>query len=357
MSTTIAYDATSPNVHTMPAGQHMGYTTGSGVAWSTAQFTADPYAGRICQDSHATDEEADVLDVEAGAATVDEVVRWYKNTLANYKAAVRPGQRHPMIYCSRNSLAPIVSAFIAAGITGVPIWLADPGLTVAQAQAMIAASGGSFPIKGVQNAWHATYDADVFLSSWLVTQSGVAGSTVKAGNSGPAVIALQDRLNAWAAAKHTNPLVAVDGAFGVLTASAVKYFQSAEGLKMDGIAGPATWAALDANPDPPPAPMYGPPLHPKDAIKVLTVRVTVSWEPPAPVKGLPRDPADYTVHVYHNTAEAKNLVGKPVTVTGTTHYTIPALVPGQRYIVHIVASGRDGKNIKSGAFAAVEFTA
>jgi peptidoglycan hydrolase-like protein with peptidoglycan-binding domain len=43
----------------------------------------------------------------------------------------------------------------------------------------------------------------------------------------------------------------IDGAFGAKTKTAVEDFQSAEGLAVDGIVGPLTWAALPADPNTP----------------------------------------------------------------------------------------------------------
>ncbi|MBR2853925.1 MAG: peptidoglycan-binding protein [Clostridia bacterium] len=41
----------------------------------------------------------------------------------------------------------------------------------------------------------------------------------------------------------------VDGDFGIRTERAVELFQRANGLTVDGIVGPTTWAALDDVPD------------------------------------------------------------------------------------------------------------
>ncbi|MBX7100388.1 MAG: peptidoglycan-binding protein [Myxococcaceae bacterium] len=59
------------------------------------------------------------------------------------------------------------------------------------------------------------------------------------GAKGPAVATLQRALAA--AGVDPGP---IDGDFGPMTASAVRRFQSAQGLAVDGIAGPQTWRAL-----------------------------------------------------------------------------------------------------------------
>ena len=61
------------------------------------------------------------------------------------------------------------------------------------------------------------------------------------GKRGPDVLELQTKLNQ----AGLEPALVLDGIFGALTAKAVVAFQQANGLGVDGIAGPNTWAALD----------------------------------------------------------------------------------------------------------------
>ncbi|MEO6819939.1 MAG: peptidoglycan-binding protein [Ginsengibacter sp.] len=67
-----------------------------------------------------------------------------------------------------------------------------------------------------------------------------SGAYVKKGDSGSAVVSIQQALNKMG----SNPVVDEDGVFGSSTSSAVKAFQKKKNLGTDGIVGPATFAAL-----------------------------------------------------------------------------------------------------------------
>jgi uncharacterized protein (TIGR02594 family) len=73
----------------------------------------------------------------------------------------------------------------------------------------------------------------------LDLESGSSMPTLRQGSRGPAVTDLQSRL----AAAGFSP-GAADGIFGPLTDTAVRSFQRARGLGIDGIVGPQTWGAF-----------------------------------------------------------------------------------------------------------------
>lgn len=66
-------------------------------------------------------------------------------------------------------------------------------------------------------------------------------SSLQTGSRGPTVATLQAKLNA---AVTPSPKLVPDGVFGAKTAQAVKSFQQRKGLKVDGVVGPMTSAAL-----------------------------------------------------------------------------------------------------------------
>ena len=78
---------------------------------------------------------------------------------------------------------------------------------------------------------------------------------LRMGSSGPSVVDLQDKLRA--AGFDPGPS---DGSFGPMTDAAVRAFQGAKGLTVDGIVGQQTWGALGGAVAPPPPPPPPAPL-------------------------------------------------------------------------------------------------
>ena len=71
-----------------------------------------------------------------------------------------------------------------------------------------------------------------------------ANMFVRVGDHGPGVEELQRRL------RDHGYEIAIDGTFGPGTDNVVREFQEDHGLMVDGVVGPATWAALAAEPKP-----------------------------------------------------------------------------------------------------------
>jgi len=178
MQTTTVIDSTGDNLgkFDIPLDTVLAaYVTGSdGVPWTPAQLAKYPNAVLIDQAPANTpaDELADVLDVEKGAATLDQIGPWVTAATHNYVTAARRGQRAPAIYMSVSSVTPVVNALVAAGITkGVNLWVAGP-MTAAQAQAELNASGGPFPIIGIQYEFGPDHDVSLMSTDWLNEVSG-----------------------------------------------------------------------------------------------------------------------------------------------------------------------------------------
>lgn len=169
------YDCTGANIAHNPGGQAAGYVTGSGgVPWTPADWAAHPYAVRIDQSPTLTaiDETADVLDVERGAATNNQAAQWYQAAVKSFLEVKRPGQRMPAIYTSLSNVTPLVNALIGAGVhSGPRLWVAHYGITPAQADQLVNASGGPFPIVAVQYATTTFYDLDRYQQAWLDRRS------------------------------------------------------------------------------------------------------------------------------------------------------------------------------------------
>ncbi|WP_419880690.1 L,D-transpeptidase family protein [Peribacillus sp. B-H-3] len=87
-----------------------------------------------------------------------------------------------------------------------------------------------------------TFNEIARINGYKVSDSSVpspSGTVLKKGSKGPEVKSLQSRLSSLGYSTK-----GIDGIYGANTVSAVKKFQIANGLKADGIAGPATKKAL-----------------------------------------------------------------------------------------------------------------
>jgi len=119
------------------------------------------------------------------------------------------------------------------------------GERVRSVQYLLRARGQTVTVDGSYGSGTGTA-VSAFQTSAGLTPDAVVGSatwerlvlTVRQGDSGEAVRAVQSQLQARGYG------TAVDGAFGPGTDSAVRSFQSSQGLTADGVVGPNTWLAL-----------------------------------------------------------------------------------------------------------------
>jgi peptidoglycan hydrolase-like protein with peptidoglycan-binding domain len=171
---------------------------------------------------------------------------------------------------------------------------------------------------------------------------------LRQGDTGPAVVTLQDRLIAWSVL----PAGSNDGIFGPQTASAVRAFQDMMGLTVDGIVGPQTWNALLASPS---TFTYPPP-----AITAFTAGIhsfSATWQAglhfgnPIPQSQL---------YVYQGSASAANLVPSyprivPPGPSNTSTTQQGGLQPGTAYVLHIVSAAPDGSRARPYTYASINF--
>ncbi|MBB5234715.1 N-acetyl-anhydromuramyl-L-alanine amidase AmpD [Deinococcus budaensis] len=119
------------------------------------------------------------------------------------------------------------------------------GERVRSVQSLLRARGQTLAVDGNYGGGTGTA-VSAFQTSAGLTPDAVVGSatwerlvlTVRRGDSGEAVRAAQGQLQARGYG------VMLDGAFGPGTESAVRSFQTAQGLTADGVVGPNTWLAL-----------------------------------------------------------------------------------------------------------------
>lgn len=174
IATVDGWDATHENLSKAPkVGQAAGYITGSAsVEWTAADQKAHPGFVQIDQSPTISSIAplADFYDVENGAVTVAEIAQLVKMGQSAFKAATRPGQRSPGVYCSRSAVTDVVNALIAGGVTGCPLGVAQFDNNHTLAVSEVANASGPFPIVWRQysdQGGGGAYDLDVFSVPWL----------------------------------------------------------------------------------------------------------------------------------------------------------------------------------------------
>jgi len=266
MTTVTGWDATHANLHLVPPGQGAGYTTGTDdVRWTEDDWAAHPGSVRICQDAGATDDTADVLDVETGAATIADAPGWVERAMLSLSRNRRPGQRWPTIYIQVSRIPQLREVLVAANL-GNHCFLYQARWGVGRAFADLEVALSKEPPKTVafqyENA--GPYDNDIWSKAWLdqvataVPDPGPAKPptwlehvmedlpTLKQGDKGDTVRTAQGLL--VARGYHLGPTgthaVGVDGDFGPVTDSAVRDAQQKAHMAPDGVIGPETWPVL-----------------------------------------------------------------------------------------------------------------
>ncbi len=169
------------------------------------------------------------------------MVTWIRDFSNEVRAKVG---RYPTIYTTTDWWTTCTGNNSSFGATN-PLWIAryssSPGTLPAGWSSQTIwqyADSGTFP--GDQDTFNGTLtDLQNFAKNagynpppatdWPTVQQGASGERVKT---------IQYLLNSRGAG------LAVDGAFGAGTNTAVRNFQSSKGLSVDGVVGPATWQAL-----------------------------------------------------------------------------------------------------------------
>lgn len=234
--TRIMRDSTSPgDIPTDGTQLVAGYINGN-YAWTQAgwdRFTVP----HITIDVNGTRPDADVLDVEAGDATVDTAVRWVQ------QKRNMPADYFPVIYCDRSTLPPLFSAMAESGLYPghhFGLWVATldgtkdfngiPGLAAIQ-YAGEDLTGGHYD------------ESQVYDDKWKPTSPSFppwSGEYLKLQTP----MLHDDNVHTWQAIMGGRGWrITVDGWYGPESAAVCRAFQQEKGLQVDGIVGPETWAA------------------------------------------------------------------------------------------------------------------
>jgi hypothetical protein len=122
-----------------------GYVTGSdGVQWTTGDWSRFSLSQvvRIDQSPGTGDLQAQVKDVEPGAASNADALSW---GLGRKAAGFVP-----CWYTFRDNLTPLLNTLDAGGLSSGQLWVADWNLDEEEAAAQVKAQSGPYPVKAIQ---------------------------------------------------------------------------------------------------------------------------------------------------------------------------------------------------------------
>lgn len=232
----------------------LAYADGPVSKWPPEAITAlgSRIAGYI---TVLADEAHDIFDSEAGNAGTDAVATAVANRFQD--------RRHSTVYTNFDNLGGLNQSLRTKNMhwtdaqfwpePGCYLWAASPGTTPGTLPAWCPVT----PV-AVQDRWMGKYDLSTTYHGWpFITTPTPAPPTptppkpptevrisvqllqIQEGNTGNIVKSLQMLLNG-----HGPYALAVDGIYGPKTTAAVRGFQSAARLGVDGVAGVHTWGSL-----------------------------------------------------------------------------------------------------------------
>jgi hypothetical protein len=200
------------------------------------------------------EDDADAIDVEAGAAGTADIPGWYARQVAR-------GIARPVVYASAYTMdAGVLPVLSAAGIAraSVRLWTAhyDIGEHIcgpASCEALRIAADGT---QWTSNALGRDLDQSLLLEDFFGTPAPPTTvktppatvnwtenlvqqlPTLQQGATGTFVRTVQFQCG------ERGHAVKVDGSYGPLTVAAVKAAQAAAKVAQDGVTGPVTWGIL-----------------------------------------------------------------------------------------------------------------
>jgi hypothetical protein len=259
-------DITGSNADRAPlvkGGLRAYYATGTdGIEETARQIAAAKAAGMGVL---LIDQTPSLSVFASGLAQVADIEN-YAGTITAAVGAVKTREAHGLdsdLYVSYNGLVAVATALLSAVVIAerVRFWIADYNWSLAEAQQFLAQNPNwgavqygdphsnprtLVPGTSVMLA-QCNADIDVAKAEWAARfmpglpvppPAPAAWPVTEEGNSGKRVRVLQYLLRA-----HGEALV-TDSVFGPLTKHAVKAWQRARHLTVDGIAGPQTWPTL-----------------------------------------------------------------------------------------------------------------